>query len=1087
MRPHRLVARAFGPFAGEVSVDFDPLAQAGLFLIHGETGAGKTSLLDAMSYALYGSVPGARTVDDLRSDHVPAAGAETAVTFEFSLRGDRWRIERAPAQPRTKKRGTGLTMQKPRVHLWRQQEGDWIPVAGGVEEVGLAVKDLLGLTAEQFQQVVILPQGEFQRVIRADPKERERLLSSLFRTGRFSAAAALLADRARQAAEEAARHSDRHQARQQAALALWDEVAALVIPGAPPGPPESVAVVAVDGDADAGATTAGVDVAALAAAAAEAARGASAARRGAAAASQAAAAAWQAGVALAGRHERRARAEAALVRADEVAESVAADGVRLDAAERAEPVLAIRHAVRQESERHERAASRAGDARQAALTLVAALPADLVALGRGPTEPDDPAGAERDSRPARPGTDQPRGRRPGSGAEPEGSARPDAGPRAGERPRAEGAWELAAPVPEDPPELGGQDLPPLPLVRAARERVAALAGLAAEAAVAANEAAALRTRAEAATAAADSMDTAVAGLEAERDRLHARLAAGAVAAAALPGLRARADGLAGQVQAAADLLAAEEALLDLVRRANQAHDQYGVSAQAVEILLEKRIADMAGELAAALRAGAACAVCGSAEHPRPAPPPDTPVTPAALATAREEADYARDAARRLDLQIQAARAHRERLAVAAGPAATDPGTAALVAAAAGSEAATAAAAVSAAERAGDEGRRIEVRITEQRRQAQAGRAQGQTLSGQADQLARRAAAAREAVVHALGPSADPQRVLASLTRLVASLERVAAAEAEAAAAGQGVLATTAQLDALLAERGFGSAAEAEAAQLPGPTRDRLRARVARWDADRAAATAALADPELQDLPPAPDVDLLGRTATSARDAAEVAVAIDARIEAAHNALAALAAEHTEAAAALGPQLDRAARLRRLAEVCAGPGNDKRMSLERYVLAAHMEEITAVASGRFHAMSDGRYTMRHSDMRVRGGGASGLSIIVQDAWTGVERDVGGLSGGETFQASLAFALAVVDVVQRHAGGVHLDALFVDEGFGSLDAAALDQALGELDRLRDGGRMVGIISHVPALREQIRARVEVVKATAGSTIQTHPTAA
>jgi exonuclease SbcC len=147
----------------------------------------------------------------------------------------------------------------------------------------------------------------------------------------------------------------------------------------------------------------------------------------------------------------------------------------------------------------------------------------------------------------------------------------------------------------------------------------------------------------------------------------------------------------------------------------------------------------------------------------------------------------------------------------------------------------------------------------------------------------------------------------------------------------------------------------------------------------------------------------------------------------------------------------------------------------------MEEITAAASLRFRAMSDGRYTLRHSDERVKGGAASGLSIVVVDAWTGAERDVRTLSGGETFQASLALALAVVDVVQQHAGGVHIDALFVDEGFGTLDADALDQAIAELERLREGGRLVGIISHVAALHGRIPAGIEVVKAAAGSTVR------
>jgi exonuclease SbcC len=107
--------------------------------------------------------------------------------------------------------------------------------------------------------------------------------------------------------------------------------------------------------------------------------------------------------------------------------------------------------------------------------------------------------------------------------------------------------------------------------------------------------------------------------------------------------------------------------------------------------------------------------------------------------------------------------------------------------------------------------------------------------------------------------------------------------------------------------------------------------------------------------------------------------------------------------------------------------------------------------------------------------------VLDAFTGEEREVSSLSGGETFQASLALALGVADTVQAHTGGVHLDALFVDEGFGSLDPDNLQLAMDELDRLREGGRLIGIISHVGALRERIRAGIEVIGGDQGSRVR------
>jgi exonuclease SbcC len=183
---------------------------------------------------------------------------------------------------------------------------------------------------------------------------------------------------------------------------------------------------------------------------------------------------------------------------------------------------------------------------------------------------------------------------------------------------------------------------------------------------------------------------------------------------------------------------------------------------------------------------------------------------------------------------------------------------------------------------------------------------------------------------------------------------------------------------------------------------------------------------------------------------------------------------------LRPRREQAERVRRLSDLCRGNG-PTRTSLERWVLAAFLEEICAQANLRLAAMTDDRFRLRCDSSRRRGNAPSGLAITIHDAHTGDERDVLSLSGGETFLASLALALGLADVVQQHAGGVRLDALFVDEGFGALDADALDLAMGQLDALRSGGRLVGIISHVPVLRERIGVGIEVAKLVHGSTVR------
>jgi exonuclease SbcC len=159
----------------------------------------------------------------------------------------------------------------------------------------------------------------------------------------------------------------------------------------------------------------------------------------------------------------------------------------------------------------------------------------------------------------------------------------------------------------------------------------------------------------------------------------------------------------------------------------------------------------------------------------------------------------------------------------------------------------------------------------------------------------------------------------------------------------------------------------------------------------------------------------------------------------------------------------------------------RVSLQRWVLASYLSEICDIANQRLRAMSSGRYALSVQTHANRRAGKAGLDLAVHDAFTGEQRPVQSLSGGETFQASLALALAVAESVQAHAGGVRLDALFIDEGFGSLDPDALELAMDELDRLRAGGRMVGLISHVGALRERIHTGIEVRPGNAGSTLR------
>ncbi|WP_244943505.1 AAA family ATPase, partial [Streptomyces inhibens] len=220
MRLHRLSLTAFGPFGGTQTIDFDRLSRDGLFLLHGPTGAGKTSVLDAVCFALYGSVPGARQSGQaLRSDLADPLTL-TEVVLELTVGERRLEITRLPEQPRPKKRGSGTTREKAQSRLREfvpadataaaaGAEGQWKALSRSHQEIGEEIGQLLGMSKEQFCQVVLLPQGDFARFLRADAEARSRLLGRLFDTRRFAALEEQLNARRRTAADKVAAGDER--------------------------------------------------------------------------------------------------------------------------------------------------------------------------------------------------------------------------------------------------------------------------------------------------------------------------------------------------------------------------------------------------------------------------------------------------------------------------------------------------------------------------------------------------------------------------------------------------------------------------------------------------------------------------------------------------------------------------------------------------------------------------------------------------------------------------------------------------------------------------------------------------------------
>ena len=1028
MRPHRLRVTAFGAFAGTEQVSFDDLE--GLFLLHGETGAGKTTLLDAIAFALYGRVPGERgKARRLRSDHA-AADVRTEVELEATIGGRRLRITRKPEQERPKRSGTGMTREPASVRLEEcSPDGTWEVKSARAGEADAEIAGLMGMSAEQFFQVVLLPQGQFAQFLHADAEARARLLQKLFGTDRFRAVEDWLAERRRTTAGAVAEASgavDR-------LLARVAQAAGVPMPEAPPDAPG-------EGGAGPWQETWAAGLAASAMAEVTAAAAAVAARER---DLDAALAAQREAQQLADRQRRRREALRRQADLASAAPEVARLRAAADAASRAAEVAP----VLDEADRAAAAAAAAAAAEERAL---AAIPADVLARIQ-------PAAA------------------PGEAARPPVS--PAALRAAAERQRAQcGRLDALRAVAQQAADEDGA-------AAAARERAGRLAQELG------------KVRAEAASR-QDARPQAVAARDAASQ-----------AAADLPAARTAADTARRVAKDSAALVreCAERERLDKAH-ADARRKALDLKEEALRIR-EARIGGMRAELAATLVDGVPCPVCGSPDHPAPCELTGAPVTreqeDAANAAADEAGQAADDAARRVaaaDAEISGLTQRLSDMGFAVPEDAMALAAAARQAEDDARQAEDDAARLAAAAADLDDlQRRLEAldnAIAEaERRQAELAGQRTAALA-EADAAARRAAD-RRAELHAqLGGEPDLAAALDTARRLAEAL--TAAADAADDAARTAAEARDANERAVRAAVGSGFGAALPGAAIstaPGPEAvEMARAaardaawrrdaadRIARHEAEAEAVASLLADPDL-DVPldpPAP-VQACAEAAEEAREA--YAAAEKAHGSARHTAeqLSLLQPQLAEALAVLGPLREQAEQARHLADLAAGLGANKyRMTLSSFVLAARLEEVAAAASQRLLTMTAGRYSLVHTDAR-RGGGRAGLGLLACDSWTGIDRDTSTLSGGETFLASLALALGLADVVTAEAAGTPMEALFVDEGFGTLDEDTLEEVMNVLDGLREGGRIVGIVSHVTELRQRIPARIHVRKGHHGSHI-------
>ncbi|WP_107774754.1 AAA family ATPase [Nocardioides sediminis] len=989
MRLHSLRATAFGPFADTVSIDFDVLSASGLFLLSGATGAGKSSILDAVCFGLYGDVPGDRSVAKrLRCDQA-APGVAPAVTLEVTLSGRRWRIERSPAWQRPKKRGTGITTEQASVHLAERVDGAWVTRSTRLDEAGHLMTRLAGMNLPQFCQVALLPQGRFQAFLRARSEERHALLQQVFRTGRFDQVERWLRDHR----TSVRRVADQHAATVSTLVSRISETSDRPVPdeGTPPdGLRTWLDLVRADSRARAHVTAS--SAAAADDASARAVRGLAEAERI---------------LGLQSTH-----AEAAAVVADHDDEAHRAARLRLARAERATALTGLDAAL------DDREAVCASAHREAASTLAGW----AAVAGPGSTRRLDDV-------------DLP-------------------------RVLAESAASLQAAEALRPDADR--------LVEVGRLRDEVLSDI---------------EQAEADRAAAT---LAVAALPERLTALRTKLRAAEEAVALVPGITTQVDQLRARRDAARDRDVVAPALGRAVADRDAARAELTALKETWLEIREARLDGMAAELAGQVAVGASCPVCGSCEHPALAVAthgaPDAPAERAA----RKAVDDSETVVVALDDQARHLETQHSALVALAGTDRTCSLDEELAEAVDRHAEVTASAA-----RADD----LRDRVATAEEQAHALRAEleghEQRLAGLASRLELHTAerdrlgTRLDAVLDGTG-HATLAALVSHWSRSHELLARACAADERRRAAERDLDAARQALHQAAARSGFTDLDDYRGALLDPDEAHRVAAGLDAAEARVTRARGVLQDPVHEEAArrPVPDLAVARAdreaTETSARAAhAQLAVATRrvARVDD-------LAVDLTAALDAWEPvrsDLELATHLSAFVEGKAAD-NTLQMRLSAYVLAHRLSQVVAAANERLVTMSDQRYSLEHTGLRGAGETRGGLSLRVRDDWSGEARDPATLSGGETFVVSLALALGLADVITQEAGGADLDTLFVDEGFGSLDAETLDDVMDTLDGLRDGGRVVGVVSHVAEMRDRIPTQLRVHKhRTRGSSVE------
>lgn len=1019
MKLHLLTLQAFGPFAGQEQLRFDDLGEHPLFLIDGPTGAGKSSILHAICYALYGETTDADRKDlGLRSDHA-AKDDLTFVCLEFSVRGQRFRIERLPTQWRPQKKGEGETEQKASAQLQRQLDnGDYQTlVAKKKTEADRQIVDILGLTASQFRQVMVLPQGRFRELLLAKSDERQQILSTLFQTQIYKEIELQLkqqysqyeqqhkeyekrrlewlqeaeltneAELNEQLKQLAGQHQQAHEARTQLEQ-QWRQYQQQ----------------------------------------------------------------WSQAQALAQRFEERTRLrqqQAELRKQEPEQQALATAITRAQAAQTLKPQWQAwqqaEQGLKARQQRHSQSQQSLNHAQQEQIQKAQ----QWQKAEQAQSHPEQGEQALRRQ------LDRLVGLQEQFDALAQAQAQWQQGQQAEQK--ANQHWQT----------LDQQHQKQQLQRQALREQVLQL--------------------------------QATMPSEAEIKEQ------GMLASQRVPKAEALAHCQAQHQQGQAQLTE-QNAMLQRLQA------QLAEQERSLAMLELAWHQGQAAWLASKLQPDQPCPVCGSAEHPQPAVAAHALVDKAQVDAARQAfqqaqaqqqslaSDYQRQQ-QTLEHWRQQISEHQQQLGEWAAKTLSDL-------------------------QAEHERWRQAWQQCQAHKQALAAAVEQQnalerdiqSLEPRLEQarLAHQELAHELTRLHTLHtqraaqlPSEYPtpqtlrqaqQQANGQLAALLASSQSaqqawrqaehnlaIKQAEAESALHEQAQAQEQERhqlkhwqqaLEAsLFAEQAEALEAMQTLAELPSWQQQQQE-----WQQQsvRVQSQLSLLDQQLADQPP-PELAPLQAQQEQCKQQLDQQQQHLEQLGYRQQSLAALQQRlqrlHTEQ-----QQLrDQVEVLGNLSRAASGQGR-VRVSLERFVLGSLLDQVLDLASQRLRRMSRGQYSLlRQDEGQQKRNTSSGLDLAIDDAHSGKVRPVATLSGGESFMASLALALALSDVVQQRSGGIQLDTLFIDEGFGSLDSEALQLAINTLIELQAHGRTIGVISHVAELKEQMAQRIELLPSRQGSRIR------